>query len=87
MGYPGHLWTEGFDDYPETENRLRNMMEGTADWRDIARSLAVRYIFWGREETANYTGSKRPWETTVPLVASGSWGAIYDLGSTASARK
>src|SRR5215472_14683008 len=81
MGYSGHLWTEGFDDYPETENRLRNMMEGTADWRDIARSLAVRYIFWGREETANYKGSKRPWETTVPMVASGSWGTIYDLGS------
>ena len=87
MGYSGHLWTEGFDDYPETENRLRNMMEGTADWRDIARSLAVRYIFWGREETANYKGSKRPWETTVPMVASGSWGTIYDLGSSGSARK
>jgi hypothetical protein len=84
MGYPGHLWTEGFDDYAETENRLRKMLEGTGDWRDIARSLGVRYIFWGREETANYPGSKRPWETTVPLVASGSWGAIYDLGSAAN---
>jgi hypothetical protein len=87
MGYPGHLWTEGFDDYPKTENRLRKIMEGTEDWQDVARSLAVRYIFWGREEAANYPASKRPWETTVPLVASGSWGAIYDLGSTANARE
>ena len=87
MGYPGHLWTEGFDDYAETENQLRKMMEGSGDWRERARSFGVRYIFWGREETTNYPRSKRPWETTVPLVASGSWGAIYDLGSTANQRE
>jgi hypothetical protein len=87
MGYPGHLWTEGFDDYAETQNRLRRMMEGTGNWREIAHSLGVRYIFWGREETANYQASKRPWETTALLVASGPWGAIYDLGlSTAEPR-
>jgi hypothetical protein len=63
------------------------MMEGTGDWQDVARSLGVRYIFWGPEEAANYPASKRPWETAVPLVASGSWGAIYDLGSTANARE
>jgi hypothetical protein len=84
MGYPGHLWTEGFDDYAATENQLRKMMEGTGNWREIARSFGVRYIFWGREETANYPGSKRPWESTVPLVASGPWGAIYDLGPIAN---
>jgi hypothetical protein len=80
LGYPGHLWTEGFD-YGRTFQQLSNLMNGTENWREIARSLQVRYIFWGREETTNYGASKRPWEKTVPLVASGNWGAIYDLES------
>jgi hypothetical protein len=84
MGYPGHLWTEGFDDYATTQSQLRDMMQGTGDWRQIACAFGVRYIFWGREEMMNYSGSKRPWETTVPLAASGPWGAIYDLGQIKS---
>ena len=32
----------------------------------------------------NYAVSKRPWEKTAPLIASGSWGAIYDLESSAN---
>jgi hypothetical protein len=39
----------------------------------------VRYVFWGREETTNYPKSTRPWEHAATLVASGGWGAIYDL--------
>jgi hypothetical protein len=58
-------------------------MQGSGDWREIARALQVRYLFWGREEMINYPGSKRPWEATAPLVASGTWGAIYDLEPTA----
>jgi len=79
MGYPGHLWTEGFEDYATTQNQLRDMMQGIGEWREIARAFDVRYIFWGREEMMNYPASKRPWEATAPLVASGHWGAIYDL--------
>jgi hypothetical protein len=84
MGYPGHLWTEGFDDYAATQSQLRDMMQGVGNWRQIAHALDVRYIFWGREEMTNYSGSKRPWETTAPLVASGRWGSIYDLGQIQS---
>jgi hypothetical protein len=80
MGYSGHLWTEGFEDYVTTENQLRDLMRGAGNWREIARAFGVRYIFWGREEMTNYPGSTRPWETTARLVASGPWGAIYDLG-------
>ncbi|MBA2743699.1 MAG: hypothetical protein H0U43_05235, partial [Chthoniobacterales bacterium] len=78
MGYPGHVWTQGFD-YNETEKQLSAVMLGAPDWRDQAQALGARYLFWGREEKANYAGSTRVWEREAQLVASGSWGAIYDL--------
>ena len=86
LGYPGHLWTEGFDSGPQqkriyayTQEQLRELMEGAGDWRETARHLRARYIFWGREEKINYPMSGRPWEKTIAPVASGIWGAIYDL--------
>jgi hypothetical protein len=85
MGYPGHLWTEGFD-YNNANNRLTALMRGAPNWREAAQALGVRYIFWGRDEMANYQSSSRPWETTEPLVASGDWGAIYDLAPASSSR-
>ncbi len=84
MGYPGHLWTQGFDDYGKTNDLLARLMQGASDWRDLARTLHVRYIFWGREEKANYQASTRPWEKTAALAASGTWGAIYDLEQPAA---
>ena len=81
-GYPGHLWTEGFD-YTEVNNRLTALMNGAADWRDAAKALGVRYIFWGQDEKTNYQSSSRPWEATSFLVASGDWGVIYDLETAA----
>jgi hypothetical protein len=77
LGYPGHLWTQGFD-YSRENDKLSQLMNGV-NWRERARELRVRYIFWGREETTNYATSSRPWETTTPKIASGTWGAIYDL--------
>jgi hypothetical protein len=82
LGYPGHLWTEGFD-YGDVNNRLTALMNGAANWRDAAQALGVRYIFWGQDERTNYQSSSRPWEATSFLVASGDWGAIYDLASSA----
>ena len=80
MGYPGHLWTQGFE-YAGTENQLHQLMQGAANWRQIARGLRARYLFWGREEKTNYPTSTRPWEKAARLIASGDWGAIYDLES------
>jgi hypothetical protein len=80
LGYPGHLWTQGFD-YHLEEAKLNRLMLGEPDWREAARALRVRYIFWGREEQTNYPTSKKPWEQVLPKVESGTWGAIYDLGS------
>jgi hypothetical protein len=79
MGYPGHLWTQGFDDYGKTNEQLTKLMQGAPNWPDLARTLHVRYIFWGREEKTNYASSTRPWEKTATLAASGTWGAIYDI--------
>ncbi len=81
LGYPGHLWTEGFD-YDGIFQQLNDLMNGTENWREIARRLQVRYIFWGREETMNYGQSKRPWEKSAAPIASGNWGAIYDVQQT-----
>ncbi|HZR04402.1 MAG TPA: hypothetical protein VFA61_01080 [Candidatus Udaeobacter sp.] len=85
LGYPGHLWTEGFD-YNDPNRQLTALMRGAPNWREAAKALGVRYIFWGRDETANYQGSSRPWETTARRIASGDWGAIYDLGPESPAR-
>jgi hypothetical protein len=78
LGYPGHLWTQGFDFAP-TEQKLKALLLGAPNWKDLARSLRARYLFWGREEKGNYAASKRPWEREATLVASGDWGAFYDL--------
>lgn len=82
LGYPGHLWTQGFD-YGPTMNKLQSVMQGAPNWREIARSLNARYLFWGREEKLNYAASRRPWEREATLVSSGPWGAIYDVEGVA----
>jgi hypothetical protein len=85
LGYPGHLWTEGFD-YNNANSKLTALMRGAPNWREAAQALGVRYVFWGRDETTNYQGSTRPWETTALRIASGDWGTIYDLAPESSSR-
>jgi hypothetical protein len=80
LGYPGHVWTQGFN-YGDDNNKLTALMNGAPGWKDTARYFNARYLFWGREEIRNYAGSKRPWEQESKLVATGPWGAIYDLES------
>src|SRR6266404_3546727 len=80
MGYPGHLWTQGFD-YTDTNTKLSSLMQGEGDWAATAKQLGVRYIFWGREEIMNYSGSRQPWTKSLNTATSGSWGAIFDLES------
>ncbi|MEY2539641.1 MAG: hypothetical protein QOG67_3381 [Verrucomicrobiota bacterium] len=80
LGYPGHLWTQGFDNYHAIEVKLGSLMRGEPNWRQTAQELGVRYIFWGREEDTNYPVSTKPWAHLLPKVASGDWGTIYDCG-------
>ena len=43
----------------------------------------MRYLFWGREEKANYAQSTRPWEREAKLVASRQLGRDLRSGSYA----
>ena len=67
------------DNYGNTNELLSKLMQGAPNWRDLARTLRVRYIFWGREEKTNYASSTRPWEKELKPIATGPWGSIYDL--------
>ena len=78
LGYPGHLWTQGFD-YAPVEQQLKALMLGAPDWRERARALHTRYIYWGPEEERAYAGSTQPWRGQNAVVATGFWGTIYDL--------
>lgn len=80
-GYPGHLWTQGFD-YVPVEQQLKRLMLGAPDWRARAQALQARYLFWGNEEKRAYAASTQPWRGKAAVVASGDWGAIYDLETT-----
>jgi hypothetical protein len=80
MGYPGHLWSLGFE-YANTEAELGILMRGDGDWKTAAKKLGVRYLFWGEEEKTQYSPSK--WERLPNKVSSGQWGAIYDLEALA----
>jgi hypothetical protein len=80
MGYPGHVWTQGFN-YGDDFNKLATLMNGAANWKETADFFKARYLFWGREEIKNYPQSTRPWEKESKVVASGPWGTIYDLKS------
>lgn len=77
MGYAGALRGYGLE-YADLERELRTLLLGAPGWRDAARRLGVRYVFWGPREAKRYAKSTRPWEDRPPLAA-GSWGAIYDL--------
>ncbi|HEX4086922.1 MAG TPA: hypothetical protein VHY22_18550 [Chthoniobacteraceae bacterium] len=79
-GYDGHLMSYGID-YKERNRELTAMMDGADNWRDIARDLNVRYLFWGPMEIQGYPDSTQPWKS-FPVVAAGDWGTIYDLGQT-----
>jgi hypothetical protein len=80
LGYPGHIWTQGFE-FGADATKLEALMNGAPGWKESARYFRTRYLFWGREEKIHYPQSKRPWEQESKLVASGPWGAIYDLES------
>ena len=85
LGYPGHLWTQGFSEYGAVENQLRALMLGAPDWRERAEALLARCLFWGDEETRAYASSSQPWREKAAVVATGAWGTIYDLDRPASA--
>lgn len=78
MGYEGHVSSHGID-YRERARIVDLIMKGEDGWREQARALGARWLFWGSQEEDAYPDSTRPWKTECALVAEGDWGAIYDL--------
>jgi len=80
LGYLGHVHSHGLD-WQEPSAKLDALMNGDPAWAHLAEELGARYLFWGKDEDDAYADSSKPWRQTARLVASGDWGAIYDLKS------
>jgi hypothetical protein len=84
LGYIGHVHSHGLA-WQEPSKKLDALLNGEEGWRKTAGALGARYLFWGRNEEKEYPDSPQPWRETTRLVASGDWGAIYDLHSLPAA--
>ncbi len=84
LGYLGHVASHGHD-WQEPAAKLDALLRGSSEWRALASQLEVRYLFWGRCEDEAYEDSPQPWRDEALLLASGDWGAIYDLQTPAAA--
>ena len=77
-GYPGHLGSHGID-YKGRKATLESLLRGEPGWEQRARELNADFLFWGSREQKEYAESQTPWRTNMPQIASGDWGAIFDL--------
>lgn len=78
LGYPGWMWSHGYKT-EKIEQKLRALMLGEENWKELAEELGVKFIYWGSREMKEYSLSKRPWEKSATKVASDSWGEVYDI--------
>jgi len=69
-------------DYGQANDKLTALMNGAANCVTARKPLACAISF-GARTNDDYQSSSRPWEATAFLVASGDWGAIYDLAKAA----
>lgn len=78
-GFAGNLNSPFSVNAQPVEFRLNRLMMGEFDWRQMAKELNVRYLFWGKQEERIFKNSNRPWELYSHKVAEGKWGKFYDL--------
>jgi len=78
LGYLGHVDSHGLA-WHEPSMKLDSLMNGEDGWRALADELGARYLFWGRYEDEKYKDSPQPWRSTTRMMASGDWGALFDL--------
>jgi hypothetical protein len=78
LAYPGWLAAHGIK-YSEVEGKLRSLMLGESNWKELAKELQARYIYWGTQEEREYYNSMRPWEKVSKKVFEGTYCRIYDL--------
>jgi hypothetical protein len=76
VGSPSQLWRDGLD-YTTQLQDLDILMEGQEGWRESAKRLGVRYLFWGFREIEHYPDSTKPWVERI--VGASEWGNIYRL--------
>ncbi len=81
MGYEGHIWSHGLDP-SERKQTVARILNGSETWREDARRLGARWLFWGDQESEACPDSARPWEKECPIHATGDWGTIYDLSKS-----
>ncbi len=77
-GYAGHLWSHGLD-AATVVGRLERLMRGAPGWREEARALGASHVYWGPREQRAFPDSTQPWREAGRRVASGAWGALYQL--------
>jgi hypothetical protein len=78
LGYGGHLWSHGIDP-ARVQEGLEALMGGEPGWREGARAVDAGLLFWGWRERDAFSKSSRPWEADRAPLASGPWGAVYEL--------
>ncbi len=76
LGYASHLWSHGVSHHSQMAD-VDLLMNGEEGWKDAAKRLGVRYLYWGLREIDEFENSKRPWRSNP--VASSKWGNIYKL--------
>jgi hypothetical protein len=77
-GYSGHLWSHGLE-ASRIQGGLNRLLLGVPEWRQEARGVGARWLFWGPREQAAFPGSPRPWEAEIRPIVAGRWGALYRL--------
>ncbi len=78
LGYTGHIWSHGYS-WQEPLARVESILRGEEGWRERAIGAGARYLFWGSREAEAFPASTQPWREELPVVATGTWGTIYDL--------
>jgi hypothetical protein len=78
MGYEGHVASHGLEWAPR-KRAVETILQGEPGWRETARRLGVRYLFWGRDEMENYPDSTQPWRESARSIVKAEWGEVFDL--------
>jgi hypothetical protein len=79
-GYPGHLWSHGYDATASLAD-LQTLMTGGEGWRVAAARLRVEYIFWGPLESHTYGWIVPVWRFELPLERYSDYGELIRLPS------
>jgi hypothetical protein len=78
MGYPGHLWTHGFD-YAQRELDVKTIYGGGAQMIETVSRLGVDYIIVGPAERAQLGASESHFENLYPIVIDHNGYRVYQV--------